>query len=125
MLDRSQRVRIPASSPRPLFVIPQSVWLTRRQRRPVVGTGSKTSAAMWARASSKKYFAVLVIAPAAVSSKVKAEVEHFREHILMDEFHDRIVFTAYETYIGILNAFGTSDASELAAFLSGRIAAHT
>lgn len=83
------------------------------------------SAAMWARARSRKFFGVLVIAPSAVSAKVRAEVDHFRERVLMAEFRDRVVFTTYETYIGVLNGIGMLDASELALFLTECIARQT
>jgi len=70
---------------------------------------------------SKQAFGVLAICPKAKCQVLVEQIEEFRQHILLPEFHDRIGLATYEDYVEVLRECGGRDAEHLASFLEERI----
>jgi hypothetical protein len=81
------------------------------------------SVAVLARIRGVEYFLAVVICPRSTSTVVRAQVESFQQHVLREEYRDRLVLRTYESYIEALRSTGDADAQDLAEFLNGHTVA--
>jgi hypothetical protein len=67
-------------------------------------------------------FGVLAIAPEKTASRIREQVNSFRENVLRNEYRNSINFATYDDVVALLKASPHAQSKLLGEFLSARMA---